>query len=101
MWKSSRQLEMDLPPPELHGWVKNCDKLEPIMCLEPAAPAAMIELVKCGCTTGCLEESTRCGCRKNNLSCTDACACMDCENEPTEKLANVFDLESDSEDDSD
>ena len=50
---------------------------------------------------GCLEESTRCGCRKNNLSCTDACACMDYEKEPTEKLANVFDLESDSEDDSD
>ena len=83
MWKSSRNLQMELPSPEFYGWIKN-DILEPIMCLEPAAPMAMLALLKCACKTGCVSGSKRCGCQRNNLNCTGACSCGDCENQRIE-----------------
>ena len=86
---------MDLPSPESFVWNKG-DTLEPLMCLQPAAPMAKIVLVKCKCKTGC--SSGRCGCKKNNLNCTDACACGDCENQRTEKLESIVDADDDSDD---
>ena len=101
VWKSCRLLMMDLPPPNMHGWVRNEKNMEPIMCLKPPAPGAMLILVKCSCKTSCNNETRRCGCSKNNFPCTDACGCSDCENKPTEKLSDIIGLECDLEDDMD
>lgn len=45
----------------------------PVMCLNPAAPDAIMELKKCGCASDCSRQS--CLCRKNNLVCCLLCKC--------------------------
>ena len=42
----------------------------PVRCLNPPAPAAVMNLVKCGCKCGCKS------CRNNNLPCTYVCGCV-------------------------
>ena len=37
-----------------------------------------MELIKCGCTTGCTGK--QCSCNKIGLVCTDICLCTDCRN---------------------
>ena len=56
VWKSSRHHVSELSSPLLHGWEIVDDKNVPIKCLKPAAPEAMLALVKCGCKRGCSEE---------------------------------------------
>ena len=97
MWKSSRHLQMELPSPVSYGWVKG-ETFEPVLSLQPAAPMAMLALLKCHCKTGC--SSGRCGCKRNKLNCTDACSCGDCENQRTEKLDCISEVD-DSNDNED
>ena len=65
----------------------------PLRCTKPPAPDAVINLVKCGCKTGCVRN---CSCKKNGISCTELCKCFDdgCLNEHTKVT-----LENDSSDD--
>ena len=61
--------------PEM-GWSANG---EPVPSLNPPAPKAILELVKCGCKMGCL--TSKCSCQKNDLNCTAMCKCIrQCEN---------------------
>ena len=68
--------------PELvgNGWVMIDDVCVPHRTDLLPAPLAIMELVKCGCKTGCILNS--CTCRKNNLVCTDICKCGSiCQND--------------------
>ena len=98
-WRSSREHISELRLPSLHGWESVDGKNVPIRCLKPAAPEAMLALMKCGCERRCREER-HCVCLRNALSCTNACACSDCENEFLEKAYsyNDSDYEEDEED---
>ena len=59
--------------PELYGWKKVDGILEPIpMSQEPASPFLM-EVKKCGCTSGC--RNRICRCVADGLACTDKCSC--------------------------
>ena len=63
----------------LAGWKSADGHFEPITSEDPIAPDSVIELVNCGCKTGC--KLLRCSCRKNDICCTDLCACFYfCEN---------------------
>lgn len=62
-----------------NGWETKSDgTISPKKCLEPPAPEAVVELVKCGCRGEC--STARCSCHKNNLPCTALCKCGDCSN---------------------
>ena len=54
--------------------------ITPKWMTQPAAPKALLELVSCGCSSGC--ETLRCRCRKSNLCCSTsaACRCSNCAN---------------------
>ena len=68
-----------LPNLNFAGWKSVDGNFEPITSEDPIAPDSVIELVRCGCKTGC--KLSRCSCRKNDICCTDLCACFDfCEN---------------------
>jgi len=69
-----------LPPIEGNGWSLQNDAYVPLTSLYPPAPVAVIELVKCGCKTGCAMAG--CSCFKNGLPCTPLCKCYsgDCAN---------------------
>ena len=47
------------------------------MTTNPPAPDSIMELISCGCKTGC--QTDRCRCRKNELLCTEMCRCKNCE----------------------
>ena len=52
--------------------------------LNPPAPRAIINLVKCSCKKGC--GTNICSCKKNGIVCTEACQCSAgnffCKNTP-------------------
>ena len=52
--------------------------ITPKWMTQPAAPKALLELVSCGCSSGC--ETLRRRCRKSNLCCSAACRCSNCAN---------------------
>ena len=75
----------ELPPITENGWSIEGGNFLPVKCLELPAPKAVLELVKCGCKTGCEE---RCSCSNNMLPCTPLCKCYgeDCQNQRREEI---------------
>ena len=66
-----------LPATTESGWKRDpeTNTLFPIYCLFPPAPAAILELVKCGCDTSCSKNI--CSCYKGRVPCTSLCKCTD------------------------
>ena len=58
--------------PHVWGWQLNSGRLHPVYMDKEPAPAVLLKVVHCSCSTDC-SQSTRCSCRKNGLSCTAAC----------------------------
>ena len=75
IWNNDITAMPDLPTPFSHGWKQDADsnEIKPIRTSLPAAPDAVVHLVRCQCkSTGC---SKNCSCRHANLYCTDMCLC--------------------------
>lgn len=91
--KKSLNNHPNIPNPyEGYGWVLREGKLEIQWMLLPPAPDQVMQLITCGCKTGC---STRaCSCKSNGLSCTDLCKCKDCVN------STNYDTDDSTDDDS-
>ena len=66
-WKDS---ECDLLPEEW-GWTQSETGLHPIATNQPPAPAELLKIIKCNCTTDCA--SARCSCQKHGMKCSMAC----------------------------
>ena len=66
-----RWLGVELPP-EDWGWKFSEGKLLPIMTDLQPAPQKFLEVVRCGCRSGC--SSTRCSCKKHGMPCSSACS---------------------------
>ena len=49
----------------------------PVVSIVPAAPEAVVELVKCSCVAS--KCSGRCSCKAHNLACTELCKCEGAE----------------------
>ena len=75
-----------LPPIEENGWMLVGMEYVPVRCLYKPAPAAVLELIKCGCRTAC--KANHCSCKKNSLPCTALCKCHNsaCSNTPDYKI---------------
>lgn len=56
--------------PENYGWKNVQGILYPIKMNQPAAPENILNIIVCGCKTGC---GKACGCRKNGIECSTAC----------------------------
>lgn len=79
VWRNAMVASFEAPTPDGHGWEVKGSSITPLWMVKPAAPAALLELTRCGCTTGC--ESKRCSCLKSALKCTAACSCTGCNND--------------------
>ena len=80
--------------PEDWGWTNKNGKLFPITTSLPAAPAKLLEVVKCSCKASC--DTRRCTCRKNNLQCSTACGeChgTSCSNAADIHIDDIVELE--------
>lgn len=89
IWK--RALDRSISPPTIngHGWIVDGQSITVDWMDLPAAPDGVLDVVNCGCVTGC--QTNRCSCFKAKLKCTDICGCQNCKNE------NIVEEESDSE----
>lgn len=76
--------------PEEWGWVQAQDRLEPKTTDLPAAPEALLKVVRCNCKTDC--NTRRCTCKKHGLDCSGACGeCrgVGCTNSPELYVENI------------
>ena len=78
IWKQAANAIQDIDDPEKHGWRKENECYHAIGFDGEVAPSDIIQLIKCGCKTGCA--GFICRCKKNDLCCTDMCECEECEN---------------------
>jgi len=77
------------------GWkISGTGKLLPIMTDLQPAPQKILEVVRCGCKSGC--DTMRCSCRKHGMTC--ASACSECRGVCNNSTLNDNDSESDDED---
>ena len=64
------------------GWQDHDQTIVPVATDQPAAPRQLMNIVTCGCKTGC---GNACGCRKAGMVCSEMCYhCMgvSCDNAP-------------------
>ena len=74
VWLLADTPNPDLPPPINYGWNDENNQYVPRVSDLPAAPTAVMEIVKCGCgKSRCVSGS--CSCKKHSLACTELCAC--------------------------
>ena len=62
----------------------------PVATDQPAAPRQLMNIVTCGCKTGC---GNACGCRKAGMVCSEMCYhCMgvSCDNAPEMDLDSQY-----------
>ena len=57
--------------PEEWGWVRKDTGLHPILMDMPPAPAELLKIIRCNCTTDCA--TARCTCKKHGMKCSMAC----------------------------
>lgn len=53
IWRRALFANHDVPSPENHGWIIQEEKLSLNWMLLPPAPAALLDLIMCGCTGNC------------------------------------------------
>lgn len=79
LWRESINPQWSFPSPDGHGWDVSADgSCHVVWTDKKPAPAALLELTKCGCTRGC--DTKRRSCRRNGLPCSAACQCLECSN---------------------
>ena len=57
------------------GWMLQNNRYTPLMTSQPPAPHELLDVIYCGCKTGCMKRT--CKCRRLGLSCT--VVCLDCK----------------------
>ena len=65
------------------GWKLMNDSLIPIMSTKQVAPDVLLNMISCGCKTGC---TNSCGCRKIGMQCSamcNTCQGQTCTNSPS------------------
>ena len=98
IWRKAGERHPCLPSPDEYGWEFDTSKhhYTPIKCLNTPAPAAVMNLVKCGRICGC---KGKCSCLNNNIPCTEMCGCVNfsCNNQTNSCDLNVVmeDLDED------
>lgn len=89
IWKKADVNHPRLPAPDAFGWTFDAgsNHFYPVRCLNPPAPEAVLNLIKCGCKCGC---EGMCSCRKNNIPCTEVCGCwvFTCNNKTSQPEIN-------------
>ena len=75
------------------GWTLKEDRLVPVLSDKPAAPSALLELVRCGCKGDCA--TRRCTCKKHGIDCSPMCT--ECKGVTCQNSEVIEELESEEE----
>ena len=79
IWHNAVIAQQPIPNVTEYGWDVEGQVYSPHISDKPPAPLAVLELVKCTCTTSqCI---TVCSCKKVKMACTEMCRCEADDNE--------------------
>ena len=92
-WKDS---ECDMIPDEW-GWKRADNGLYPVTTDKAPAPAELLKIIRCNCTTDCA--SARCSCKKHGMKCSMACG--QCRGSSCLNAKAPHEVEHDSDSDED
>jgi len=110
IWKAALQSKPPNMNPEEYGWAREetSKSLLPVpMPTDVAlAPPQILELIRCGCTSGTPCRTAQCGCCAAHLPCTFFCAChrdsnINCHNERTKQVEHDIDNDETDEETAD
>jgi len=73
VWGQTLLLAPVLPSPKDYGWLNTSNVWHPLWITLPEADKCCLELLCCGCKTGCITK--RCKCNRAGLKCTALCGC--------------------------
>ena len=91
VYHSVQQFMGNYLEPTNWGWVKKNGTLYPFPTDKPIAPNKLLEMISCGCKSGC---NKNCSCKKVSLHCSNMCKeChgRTCSNVPKEMDEESFD----------
>ena len=98
VWGQCDVFHQEFLDPLQNGFYKEpSGEVKPVTTDVLPAPKAIIEMVRCRCTTNC--SSKRCSCRAASLSCTDLCNCDSDQCENDDDYYTASQQESDDEND--
>ena len=72
IWGQALQVDPEVPSPSEWGWERKEGKWSPKWSSLPSIWGAIRELMKCGCKSGC-KENSQCTCRLNRIQCATIC----------------------------
>ena len=78
-----------------YGWQIVNEVLLPVKMTLPPAPEKLLQIVRCGCKTGC--DSKKCSCRRHGLDCSSAC--KDCRGISCSNSQTLYDVQESVDDD--
>ena len=103
IWKSALELNPSTLDPTAFGYMKDEATKSLIPVTTPPnvklAPANILRLIRCNCTSDNPCKSSGCGCNKAKLACTMFCAChasVRCLNDQTRAAKHVNENDSDA-----
>jgi hypothetical protein len=96
IWKQALEAKPTIPTPDGHGWHTVDGQLAPTLMTQPAAPNTLLELIRCGCSKGCIKN---CKCKNHHLACTQACKCTGDESCNNPNKMDICETDSDSDED--
>ena len=98
VWSNDNTARPSLPSPLGYGWNLEGSIYSAVTSTLPSAPSAVVELVKCGCTTSRCRTSA-CSCRRHELACAELCVCESedeaCENKCSQYTVDESDGDGD------
>ncbi len=75
-----------------YGWKQEGTQCLPVMTSLPAAPDALLKVIKCNCKSGC--KTSICSCKKYGLECTGVCGeCKGLTSENAQQMDMSIDLD--------
>ena len=92
VWKQSRNIHPNLPPPISCGWKEEDGHLKTQHTDQLPAPKATVDICSCKCKKDC--SNAQCSCERNGLPCTEMCLCENCENQNMESDGYSTGIES-------
>lgn len=96
IWRKALDLNPNVPDPTNYGYTKE-EKTKSLLPVTvppqvQLAPASILKLIRCTCSSDMPCRTSGCGCHKANLACTIFCSCngsLTCHNDQTREARDI------------
>ncbi|XP_065671561.1 uncharacterized protein LOC136089469 [Hydra vulgaris] len=101
IWKRCLTQWINVMSPVGNGWQIINDQINILWLKNPPVSDVILDIVSCGCKSGC--KTNQCSCHRGSLNCSELCKCTNCENKKMNSDENtdsdISGIESENESD--